>query len=254
MSKHAGADLKIERAKEHICDLKHRVAAFTEGDPYSVVPELDPNTGKRVYRFRQNQRIPPEIALRTGEAVQNLRSALDYVVWALVDGAKQTRLTGFPIFESAEIYEAKSPGKVEGMCKDAIDAINTTKPYKGGTDPLWHLHQLNNFDKHRLLLTAGIGYRVTSQQQFGRAFIAGRSVTLPNPIVSVDLTPANAVFPVIDGAEVLVLPADPDVNPKFTFDVAFNEPEIIQREPILEFLDQSLHLVEGIVGTLGGFL
>jgi hypothetical protein len=130
-----------------------------------------------------------------------------------------------------------------------------TKPYKGGTKALWQLHKLNNCDKHRLLLTAGIGFRVTVQQQFGRAFVArlGGAITA-NPIVNVDWTPANAIFPVEDGAEILALPADQNVNPEFRFDVAFNEPQIIEREPILPFLHQLAQLVEGIVGSLGRFL
>lgn len=256
MTKHAGADLKIKRAKEHISDLETLITTFKSGDPYGVVKELDASTGNNVFRFRQKQSIPAEIPLRTGEAIQNLRSALDYVVWALVEnnGARPTRNTCFPVGEDAKKYKSRSHGKVKGVCQHAIDAIDLTKPYKGGTEALWQLHELNNFDKHRLLLTAGIGFRATVEQRFGSVFMAGRSVMLPNPIVKVDLTPANAVFPVIDGAEILALPADPNMNPQFTFDVAFNEPQVIQREPILPFLHQLAHLVEGIVASLGSFL
>ena len=41
---------------------------------------------------------------------------------------------------------------MEGMRKQAIDAV---KPYKGGNDSLWRLHQLNLADKHRFLITVG---------------------------------------------------------------------------------------------------
>jgi hypothetical protein len=247
------ARIKIERAKEHVRDLEALVLAFKSGNPYGVVPELDSNTGERVFRFRATQSIPAEISLRAGEVIQNLRSALDCVVWALVEanGAKPGRNTYFPIAENAQKYKTQSPRKVQGMCQAAIDAIGLTKPYKGGTEALWQLHELNNIDKHRLLLAAGIGFRVTVQQQFGRAFMVGAagrgSVLLPNPIVIVDRTPSNAIFPVIDGTEIFTLPAEPNVDPQFTFEVAFNEPPIIEGEPILPFLHQLTDLVSGIV-------
>jgi hypothetical protein len=262
MIKPAGADLKIKRAKEHICDLDTRLTTFKNGNPYKVVPELDSNMGKRVFRFREKQSIPAEISLRTGEVIQNLRSALDYVVWALVEsnGSTPTRDNCFPISENAKKYKTGSPGKVKGMCQRAVDCINLTKPDKGGTEALWQLHELNNSDKHRLLLTAGIGFRVTVQQRFGSSVVIGRagghggSVLTQNPIVNVDFTPSNAAFPIIYGTEILALPAELNMNPQFTFDVAFNEPSIIEREPILPFLHQLTHLVEEIVGLLGSFL
>jgi hypothetical protein len=247
-----GARTKIKRAKEHICDLEARLTSFKNGNPYGVVPELNSDTGKRVFRFRANQSIPDEISLRAAEAIQNLRTALDYAVWALIcTGATPGRHTGFPIYRSAKEYKAQSPGKVNGLCQFHIDAIDLTKPYKGGTDALWQLHELNNIDKHRLLLTAGIAYRVITQQRFPAPVMISAAgvgrVVLPSPIVNVDSTPPDAVFPVIDGAEILALPAEANMNPQFTFDVAFNEPGIIERQPILPFLHQLSQLVGGII-------
>jgi len=256
-----GVDLKIKRAKEHICDLEARLLTFKNGNPYGVIPKLDSSTGEKKFHFRATQSIPAEIPLRTGEVIQNLRSALDYVVWALVvvkGWPKRERDIGFPISESADKYKADRPRKVEGMCKGAIDAINLTKPYKGGTEELWQLHELNNREKHRLLLAAGIGFRVTTQQRFPAPHVVtaggvGRML-VQAPVVNIDSTPANAVFPVIDGDEIFAVPADANMDPQFTFDVAFNESKIIEGKPILPFLHQLTHRVEGIVGTLGSFL
>jgi len=39
------------------------------------------------------------------------------------------------------------------MRPEAIEAIDALKPYGGGNDLLWRLHELNNSDKHRLLFT-----------------------------------------------------------------------------------------------------
>ena len=45
------------------------------------------------------------------------------------------------------------------MSSTAIAAIDAIKPYKDGKDVLWRLNELNNIDKHRLILT-GIGSAV----------------------------------------------------------------------------------------------
>jgi hypothetical protein len=41
------------------------------------------------------------------------------------------------------------------MSSAAIAAIDAVQPYGGRNDVLWHLHELNNIDKHRLILTVG---------------------------------------------------------------------------------------------------
>lgn len=41
----------------------------------------------------------------------------------------------------------------KGMCPKAIKAIDALKPYKGGNDALWRIHELDNIDKHCALFT-----------------------------------------------------------------------------------------------------
>ncbi len=108
-----------------------------------------------------------EIPLLAGEALQQMRSALDHLTWFLVDvGCVAQNITisdsdrkqiGFPIIDtdSPTQYEASRKRKVKGMTQAAIDAIDAAKPYEGGNDCLWGLNQLNNIDKHRLLIAAG---------------------------------------------------------------------------------------------------
>lgn len=44
---------------------------------------------------------------------------------------------------------------MKGMRADAKKAIDDLKPYRGGNAALWQLHELNNIDKHKFLLTGG---------------------------------------------------------------------------------------------------
>jgi hypothetical protein len=84
---------------------------------------------------------------------KNLRSGLDHLAYALfMVGPRGTsgspaKHVYFPISDDSTKYVAESRGKVKGMRRDAIDAINAVKPYKGGNDTLWVLHKLNNVDK-----------------------------------------------------------------------------------------------------------
>src|ERR1019366_8285129 len=65
----------------------------------------------------------------------------------------------FPIFDSAKSYQSHFAGKVACFLPAAQKAIEALNPYKGGNDALWKLSELNNRDKHRLLITVAASVR-----------------------------------------------------------------------------------------------
>jgi hypothetical protein len=69
-------------------------------------------------------------------------------------GGKVNKNIAFPIAENKLIYDEIKERRTKGMSSAAIAAIDV-QPYGGGNDVLWHLHALNNIDKHRLILTVG---------------------------------------------------------------------------------------------------
>lgn len=152
---------KIGRAKKHINDFRIATTEFNKTKPCNVVIERDPETGKLIYTVTKVDPIPPQLRIIAGDAIQNLRSALDYIVYALVyahSGKRSTKVE-FPISDCEPLTEkqqSRFAGKVEGMRQDAIEAIQRIKPYKGGDDTLWRLHRLNIIDKHRLLTAASL--------------------------------------------------------------------------------------------------
>ena len=76
---------KIKWADKHIHDFRKAGATFMGGSPYGVVVEADPNTGdKAYYEITKVPAIPPQLRLIAGDALQNLRSALDYLACGLV--------------------------------------------------------------------------------------------------------------------------------------------------------------------------
>lgn len=168
-----GARLKIERARQHLKTLGHETRVFTESQPYRTVIEPDPETGDQVVRVRltrPERRIPLRLGLIAGDAIHNLRSALDHLAWQLaVIGDGPDRFTQFPLFDDAHEYRRLEHRLLHGIVKGHRTRIEALQPYhvkqlvNAGTlldrgDPriinasLMAIGRLDNTDKHRLIL------------------------------------------------------------------------------------------------------
>ena len=151
----ANITAKIERAEKHINDFATEWIAFVRC-AYEVVPDKDlDEAGRRNFRLRVKEEIPYSLSTIIGDAVGNLRAALDYVIYQLLDakGVEVSRHHYFPISPDAAGFETSYQAKVKGVGDEAESLIKALKPYKGGTDGFWHLNELCRTDKHRLLLT-----------------------------------------------------------------------------------------------------
>jgi len=156
----------------------------------------------------------------------------------------------FPIFDDATKYERGSPRRVRGMKQDAIDAINSTKPYKDGNDTLWLLHTLNIIDKHRYLILVGsalqgVDVGAVVSHDFKAAFPQFDSM----PILHTFFPPADRKFPLEVDDELYVDAQDAEVNNdmKYEFDVAIDEPGITEGEPLIKTLQDMVDLVDKLV-------
>ncbi|MGA7931936.1 MAG: hypothetical protein WCA20_38800, partial [Candidatus Sulfotelmatobacter sp.] len=210
------------------------------------------------------QPVPDPIALITGDAIQNMMSALDHLAYQLVcastnDNPPNPNWIYFPIQDDATKYEAKKLGKIQGAQQAVIDAIDAIKPYKGGNDLLWTLYRLNNVEKHRLLFTVGSMFQSVNIGAHMQALMQkvwdqpdspfkGKTV----PILDLFLKPADVLFPLKIGDELFIDAPDAEVNEKmqFRFGVALSEPQIVQAQSLMELLIQLTGLVEGIISAL----
>jgi hypothetical protein len=125
-----------------------------------------------------------------GDVIHNLRSALDHlanqlVLVGLIATPLSTPLTEaewrqieFPICDGIAKYKSSKAGKVKGMTPMAKEAIDRLKPYKGGNDALWRIHELDNIDKHRTLFTVARDFLFTSDWFDGGAYL--RKADNPN--------------------------------------------------------------------------
>ena len=245
--------LKLKRADKHIRDLQAAMDAFGNSNPYKVSTKRNPKTRQLIYYLSSVEPTPDCFATITGDAINNLRSALDHLAQQLYLVGSNTTIyrdqTSFLIAQSAKKFKAGLPGKIEGMRQKAIDDICALEPYAGGKGAdLWIFHRLNNIDKHRLIVTVGAVLRSVDlgalvSAQFNRAF--GMKITP----VSVFFRTANIKFPLKAGDKLLADSTDtePNKNMQFRFEIVINEPGLIEGKSLLETIVEFSNRVKGIV-------
>src|ERR1700730_6175391 len=155
-----GSRLKIERARKHIGDIESLVVDFTHSDDFhSVSIEYDNKQRTNHLRFDvHTSRFPGDnIALAIGDALHNLRSALDFLWYEIVSecGGVPTKWTRFPVRDSTEELIAVLDNVLNkkqitlDIYKFVLDGV---KPCKAGNYLIWGLDDLNIGDKHKLLV------------------------------------------------------------------------------------------------------
>jgi hypothetical protein len=170
----------------------------------------------------------------------------------------------FPISRNATNsteHEADCKRKVKGMLQPVIDALLAVEAYKGGKgNELWVLNELNNLSKHRDLIAVGSRFRSLDLGVYTTGlFRKNIDASFPGiefPELSAFFRPANPLCPLKVGDELFIGAPDDEVNEKmqFRFDIALNEPQIIQAEPLIETIHHFADLVNKIVDQFVPFL
>lgn len=233
---------KIDRANRHIDDLATACKTFVDAKPFEFGRDTDPKTGYYHFKLTDIKAPPREIALIAGDAIHNFRSALDHLACELViaNGQTPTRQTSFPIFDSAKKYQSLHGNRVRGMSPGAVRAIDAAKPYKGGNEALYTLHELDIADKHHALLTTLVAV--------GEAAIEVKT-TLQNFKAPPFALP-NFQTPLNDGDVFFVCAPGVENQTRIDFEVALCEPEIIKGRPIVRALR---HLAKEVDSTIMSF-
>ena len=246
--------VKIERAKEHIINLNSAIRTFFDSTPYQVSTKRDPQTRKLIYYVSGIQPTPTCFATITGDVIQNLRSALDHLAQQLflvgTNGVTPGRHVYFPIERNAAEYKSQLLRKVKGMRQDAIDALNAIEPYKGGKGHmLWVLQELNNIDKHRLLVTVGSSFQSVNIGAHMRPMMQMNAAGIPFPKMDLYVRPADNLFPLKVGDELFIDAVDAEVNKEmdFRFNIALSEPGVLEGAALLDTLQYFSDLVNNTV-------
>jgi hypothetical protein len=146
--------LKIERAKHHIKDLDRSVHAFFARKPYKLIVRNNPPAGWRTYFVRSEKPLPAEFSLIIGDAVHNLRSALDLAMFQLIGHlSKSPQTVQFPFAYEAKKLENVIRSRQAHLAGEAVvAAIRALKPYPGGNELLAGVQALDVCDKHKLII------------------------------------------------------------------------------------------------------
>lgn len=150
-----GSRLKVKRAKQHISELDREITAFRKLRPYRLVVEGDGNPPTRhalVKRIREP--MPDSVPLLIGDAIHNLRSALDHVICDAIRlrGGTIDQNTQFPMPKGDNLEGAIEHRGIDQAGPEVVEIVRGLKPNKAGNPDLRLIHDLDIDDKHKLLL------------------------------------------------------------------------------------------------------
>jgi hypothetical protein len=149
--------LKLERAKHHIDEFGDRIFASDDRNGPSL--HVDGKTGEQfLYYSLRDYMLRGELATIAGDAIHNIRSALDIAWFYIVAeiGNPTGTFTKFPISPDhpkqwLEGALAKTAG-IDPTSRIYDFLVNHVKGYQGGDSDILAIHSLDIDDKHRLLI------------------------------------------------------------------------------------------------------
>jgi hypothetical protein len=152
--------LKIDRAEEHLETLKSEIGEWLDGKPYGVIKKFEPDSGRHslVLEVRRAANFE-RFALIAGDCAQNLRCALDHLVYALALESPngmlaKPRILQFPLCDTSEDFNSQRR-RIAALTQEAQKFIESKQPYNRGhaeLPPIMALlNAFNNIDKHRLV-------------------------------------------------------------------------------------------------------
>jgi hypothetical protein len=219
----------IAWANDHLIELEREMLSFNK-DAYARVVEPDTDGVHEIHKFKLVKPMPRSFAGRTRDIINNLRSALDQAMFALVG-----KFQYFPIRNSEPEFNEAIDRLLKKVPKEICDLISGFKPYKGGNDLIWTLNKLSNTNKHGTISPIAV---VTQGMSFTSVSIAGNT---------------SFQVPYWDRAKNEMILARNRRGSKFNMDIhlvmfiAIYDVEFVDKEPVLDVLKAFVSIVESIV-------
>jgi len=212
---------KLARADEHLDALYRETDGWGDGDPIAIDRESNADGSEHTFRLRY--KVQPDTlrwAVLLGDALHNLRGALDHLIYGLAaaqtgkDPPDDYNKLAFPICSEPKFFPGACKRRLSSLSSDTQAAIERTQPYNRLNPgewfmPLWWLSQMHDFDKHRFLHLAVLASRmdecvIDAKRGTFRALwldpphpdgaeLLKITLTEPNPNVYVDLKVVGAV-------------------------------------------------------------
>lgn len=208
-----GAYEQVNGAREHLDALRREIEAFVKVVANDVSLKYDKGVvnirGRQLKvpigtaRFPFNLPTPPRVSRLIGETIQNLRKALDYLVYELAcfDAKTIIEKTQFVIVDSEEEFR-KNLRHLKGLTGEHIAEFNRLQPYRGCN---WTklLRDLSNPDKHKHLTAVRhpVAFRLDASNT--DAILTGKQID-KDSYASIQITFSKGA-PVIETLEQLVV-------------------------------------------------
>lgn len=212
---------KLERAKYHVFDLSRQVEEYLSTSPFELRISQSEDPPQRVVYVQAKHTIPDHFALVIGDAVHNLRTALDHLCFGMVgDKTQQPARVGFPFAKAGgqSLDGAITTRQMHLAPEQVIKEIRDLEPYPGGNQYLNAVKILDERDKHHFILTTGTSL-VFTVEQMGQLVGVDKVSHIPSGLMIG--TVGDFVVP-LDGKP-KVFDQKADFQPTFTIGLAQGE-------------------------------
>ncbi|MFB1297642.1 hypothetical protein ACAG24_019190 [Mycobacterium sp. pW049] len=228
--------IRLAAARDQCDELLAVFKGWMASDGIAVVTVRDPQFVHYSWQVRVTNPPTKNLPLMTGEIINNVRSALEYLAFQIYlkagspDG-KKAGSVAFPILNTPGSWDSVVKKKVPGVWAEAADRLKAAQPFsQHGEDvhALPTLRGLGGTDKHRnLVLCAAAAWSVGAVGPKGPGF--GVQMRMNRADGDLD---KGLVVPIVPGTavEVAAVFAYPDPKPfhdsvmKWTSEIAFHEP------------------------------
>lgn len=166
---------KLRTAHHHLRSVRRLVDDFTATSPWTVETAPTATPGEVQYRLRVHDPVPVDLLTTVGDAVHNMRSALDCVAYVLAKRNHGGQLSStdekrvfFPVCLDRRAFDKTIVERLRGLFgPQDVRALTCVQPFAFGEeaaelgievseqdahfDTVYRLHSLSITDKHRHL-------------------------------------------------------------------------------------------------------
>lgn len=148
-----------ERAGEHEHDAVNAWNEYIRTHPFDAAL-VGQGDGVWILRVSQDEPVPQALAIHIGECLYNLRSALDYTIWATacyVSGQVPPPDQGvlqYPIYDDEAAWD-RNKYRLRNLAEHHRAMLKTMQPFASDSDAnyLGWINRLARIDRHRTLVT-----------------------------------------------------------------------------------------------------
>jgi hypothetical protein len=202
-----------------------------------LVEEPHPEIGQKLFKLEVNRPLPLTVNAAAGIVINSIRTSLDLLGASLAqrNGKIPTSEHHFPVYASGQDFcdPLNAQKRKKWMRESECAVIESLKPYAGGNDLLYALHQLDITRKHERLVRAHLALSGASVSPEAWA----QGFRCPN------IWPGFKDGAVIAWTTINATKSDF----QFTGDVAFSEAGAVEGKPIVTSLREFAGLAESII-------